>query len=176
MKAIPKTMRALHSHSSWGVVKSRAGQEWRAKENLERQGFKVLLPHRIIKVRQSRKFCERPRPIFPGYLFVDLGDTGPRKISSTFGVSYLLTNSSSSPQLVPTQVMEEFIRHCDYLGLYSPEMNLRVGDRVNILSGPLVHSIAYVESLPDDERISAFIEMMGQKIRAIVPLSDIEKA
>ena len=175
MNAISKTIGASRARSRWSVVKTRPSQEWRAKENLERQGFVVFLPHRMIAVRKSRKLFERPRPIFPGYLFVDLGGTVPGKISSTFGVSYLLANLSGSPLIVPTQVMDELIRHCDNLGLYSPEMNLQVGDRVNILSGPLVHSVAYVESLPDDDRISVFIEMMGQKIRAIVPITDIEK-
>lgn len=175
MQANQKAIGASHKNESWGVVKSRAGQEWRAKENLERQGFGVLLPHRIIKVRQSRKLVVRRRPIFPGYLFVDLGDTGPAKIASTFGVSYLLTNSGGVPLLVSSQIMRELARHCDALGLYSPELTLRMGDRVNVLSGPLVHSVAYVEALPAEGRVIAFIEMMGQKIRANVPITDIEK-
>lgn len=157
------------------MVKSRAGQEWRAKENLERQGFGVFLPYRVIRVRRSRRLVESRRPIFPGYLFVNLEETGPGKISSTLGVSYLLTKLCGSPLIVGTQVISDLMGHCDKLGLYSPEMNLRAGDRVNILSGPLVHAVAYVESLPADGRISAFIEMMGQRIRAIVPLADIEK-
>ena len=175
LQPVPDANSASHTSSGWGVVKSRAGQEWRAKENLERQGFGIFLPHRVIRVRQSRKMVERRRPIFPGYLFVNLQDTGPGKISSTLGVSYLLTNSCGSPLIVSAQVMDELCRHCDDSGLYSPEMHLRVGDRVNILSGPLVNSVAYVESLPANGRLSAFIEMMGQKIRAIVPLTDIEK-
>jgi transcriptional antiterminator RfaH len=175
LQPVPEANSASHTSSGWGVVKSRAGQEWRAKENLERQGFCVFLPHRAIRVRQSRKVVDRRQPIFPGYLFVNLADTGPGKISSTLGVRYLLTHSCGSPLIVAIQVMEELISQCDNLGLYSPEMNLRVGDRVNILSGPLVHSVAYVETLPADGRISAFIEMMGQKVRAIVPLTDIEK-
>ena len=165
----------MDTYSCWGVVKTRPGQEWRAKENLERQGFGVFLPYRVIRVRRSRKLVESRRPIFPSYLFVNLEETGPGKISSTLGVSYLLTKLCGSPLIVETQVIGELVRQCDKLGLYLPEMNLRVGDRVNILSGPLVHSVAYVESLPADGRISAFIEMMGQRIRAIVPLADIEK-
>lgn len=165
----------MRKHSDWGVVKTRAGQEWRAKENLERQEFGVLLPHRVIKVRKSRHLVERLQPIFPGYLFVELGDAGVAKIGSTYGVSYLLTNSGGSPLIVSARIMEELGRHCDASGLYSPEMNLRVGDRVNILSGPLAHSVAYVEALPAEGRITAFIEMMGQKIRANVPIADIEK-
>ena len=56
----------------WYVVATKARCEQVARENLERQGFEVILPQIKISKRQRGIWKAIIEPIFPSYLFVSL--------------------------------------------------------------------------------------------------------
>lgn len=77
----------LHCFEPWMILKARANQEAKAKKSLMNEGFEVYYGERIrfIRVtipakkissktrhrrRSEYRMIERPRPIYPGYLFV----------------------------------------------------------------------------------------------------------
>ena len=161
--------------SSWAVVKTRPSQEARARENIERQGFQVLLPYRCVTIRKARRLHTRNKPIFPTYLFVDTKGRETRKLYSTFGVSYVLANEAGQPNFVPEDVMRILHEQCQSDGLYIARDELEAGDTVSILSGPFADTIAEVDGLHIDQRVTVFIELMGQKVRTSVPIEHTQK-
>src|SRR5579859_6929063 len=80
--------------TSWYVVQTQANGEFRAAENLRRQGFDVYLPRYLKRRRHARKVDFTAKPLFPRYLFVaiDIAAQRWRAIQSTFGVTSLISN------------------------------------------------------------------------------------
>jgi hypothetical protein len=63
---------------AWIVVSCRQGQEVRARVELERQGFEVYLPMRLVSIRRPGRQANGARdllarPFLPGYLFCRVG-------------------------------------------------------------------------------------------------------
>ena len=71
----------------WCAVNTQVNAEDKAVFHLMRQGFKVLLPKHLKRRSHARKVAWVPRPLFPGYLFVEIDpERSPwRAIRSTVG-------------------------------------------------------------------------------------------
>ena len=50
---------------NWYVVQTQANGEFRAAENLRRQGFDVYLPRYLKRLRHARKVDFTAKPLFP---------------------------------------------------------------------------------------------------------------
>lgn len=67
----------------WFLVQLKPNSAQIAKRNLERQGFRVFNPTRLITKRASSKFVDKHEQLFPGYMFVSMiqkMDAGRRSI------------------------------------------------------------------------------------------------
>ena len=91
--------------SFWGVVRSKPRQERRADYNLQAQGYETLLPYQNTTNRRSGKLFESRLPLFPGYLFVKMGDYCSRSILSTYGVSQLLTGEGGKAKKIEQNII-----------------------------------------------------------------------
>jgi len=76
----------------WYVVRTKTGAEERAVWHLKNQGFVAYLPRYRKQVRHARKTQTVLRPLFPGYVFVnmDIGQQRWRAINGTMGVISLV--------------------------------------------------------------------------------------
>src|SRR5258706_16252721 len=72
----------------WYAVNCLSNREFLASSQLRNQGFRTFLPRRLTTRRHARKFDTVMRPLFPGYLFVqlDLSRDRWRSINGTLGV------------------------------------------------------------------------------------------
>ena len=161
--------------SFWGVVRSKPRQERRADYNLQAQGYETLLPYQNTTNRRSGKLFESRVPLFPGYLFVKMGDYCSRSILSTYGVSQLLTGEGGKAKKIEQNIIDEILRNCDETGLYTHSDFLSVGDEVRLTRGPFVSAIAQVQSLQSKDRILVFLDLMGQSVKVSVSRSDALK-
>src|SRR5271157_2980261 len=80
----------------WTLVATSQRKERCAQFNLERQGFVVYCPMVRRQIKHARLVSEVLRPLFPGYLFVQISQeaTSWRPILSTIGVRALIRSGN----------------------------------------------------------------------------------
>ena len=92
----------------WFLLQTKVRQEQRAAENLERQNVESFCPMiRVEKISRGRR-TEVQDVLFPGYLFVQLGESSvsTAAVRSTRGVSHFVT-SAGAPIKVPQGLVEQ---------------------------------------------------------------------
>lgn len=155
--------------SAWCAVNTLPHQERRAEINLRRQGLSVFLP-RLWKIRRhARKVDRILEPLFPGYLFVQLDPVvSPwRMINGTYGVRALVMQGDR-PAYLPRGFVERLSEEADADGaLSAPQVDIKPGDRVQVLHGAFRDCIATVVCLARRERVELLMNMLGGEVLAI---------
>jgi transcription elongation factor/antiterminator RfaH len=165
---------ALTEHERWFVVHTLPKSENRARLHLTAQGFRTFYPQRIRTIRHARQTRTIRGPFFPRYLFVIINPGRDRwlSIKSTFGVSALIT-CNNLPVAVPAGVVEALIAGSEDRGVVRPRFDLKQGQRVQILSGPLYGLIGTLDRLDENGRVRILLEIMSGKIPAALKTSEI---
>ena len=65
---------------------------------------------------------------------------------------------------------------CDEAGVFRAQDTFRLGDVVQIQTGPFASFLAEVEDMAPDQRIWVLIDLMGQKSRIAVDHQDLRRA
>jgi transcriptional antiterminator RfaH len=163
-------MTAEH-RARWYVVQTHVNAEAKASANLARQGFSVYLPRYLKRRSHARKVETVARPLFPRYLFVaiDLAVQRWRAIQSTLGVSQLVC-WSDQPASVEDNVIEGLRAREDEAGFIklARPLPFAPGDKVRIVAGAFIDSLALVEGLSDQERVAVLLDFLGRKVRVLL--------
>ena len=155
---------------NWYAVQTQSNRENLAAAHLQQQGFDVWLPCCERIVRHARQIKRVRRPLFPGYLFInfDLETAKWRKINGTIGVQNIVSFG-----LVPSVVDNEFItvlKASESLDGFidTGNDNLKPGQDVEIISGPMAGQIGKLLSLDTSNRVTVLIQMLGNFVRGKV--------
>ena len=134
-----------------------------AVRNLDNQGFASFLPLREGTKRKGKNFQHQIRPLFPGYLFVQLdAREGPwSKINSTRGIARLV-RLGAEPSVVPEAIIAGLMTRCNELGIIQDVGSLVVGDRAQVMQGPFSGFIATIADTEANARIYILLDIMGQ--------------
>lgn len=148
---------------AWYVARTQPQKEEIARINLERQGIKAFLPRFWKTYRQAKRFEDRLRPVFPGYIFFESGVDPAlwRNVSGTLGISCVLWGGGRRPAPVPQQFMADLKVACIDGILNIGKDALKIGTKVQINRGPFTGLLAKVCSLEDRGRVSLFLDVMG---------------
>lgn len=157
---------------AWYVVQTKPRQEFRAREHLERQGFRCVLPLlRVEKIRRRmRQWVEEP--LFARYLFVELGDADARwsVLRSTRGVSQVV-RFGGVPARIPADWMASFFS-CGR----APVRLFDVGQRVVVTEGPF-KGLEGIYQLPDGgSRAIVLLELLGKPCIGKFPVEALQRA
>ena len=152
------------------IVFTKPREEQKAKENLERQGFRVFLP--LCKEEGTHQI--KLRPLFPRYLFVYPGELNWGKIKNTIGVSYIIKNDN-----IPCEIRESVVEEIKsrmvngFIILESRTRRVfRKNQKIKIAAG----KFADFEGLfvkREKDRIIALISMMGGQRYVKVPENSV---
>lgn len=160
----------------WYAIYTQPHKEVVARDHLERQGFEVFLPRYLKRRSHARKTEDVPSPLFPRYLFAlfDAADAGWRVIRSTRGVVDLVRNGIA-PIPVPDNIVDAFRARLDESGLIrlAQKNELRPGSCVRINSGPFAEYDAIFQTMRDDDRIVAFLSLLGRQVRVELPIDSV---
>ena len=165
------------SELPWFIIQLRPQGLKRAKEHLQRQGFKTFAPEVEDTTTRAGLLRQVRKPLFSGYLFVsfDPANQGWAAINSTRGVSRLILDRPFSPTPLPQQAIAGIMARCDASGLLLSAASLVVGDKIRVLAGPFADLVTTIETLPDQDRIGVLIDFMGQKTKTSLPRHQVEK-
>lgn len=156
----------------WYVVLTKAKQELRAQDKLERQGGVVFVPmfarERII----SGKRVVRQEPLFPGYLFLqaDAQSELLSKVRSTFGVRQLLS-FAGQVMTVDNRIIED-LRQRSNCERTAPQFS--AGQAVTLNSGPFQHYQAIFKEHDGCERGIILLGLLGQQNELLIDLADLQ--
>ena len=159
----------------WVVAKTKGGQENRAFQNLDNQGFDVFLPRFETKKFKNNAWLSHHELMFPGYIFINLDCNFNKayKINNTLGVYKLLMDSySGSPSILPDNIIGE-IKDNINKSLYIN--NINVGDNVVYTKGTLSNIVGTVIEMSSKSRIRLLIDLINTKQEVSVDPSDIQR-
>ncbi len=163
----------------WYVVHTHARAESKAMHHLRRQGFAVFLPQYRKRRRHARRTDWVSAPLFPRYLFVALNLAKARwwAIASTVGVHHLVCQGDR-PAAVPEGVVDSIEARMDEDGLVpiGGQAALCDGDAVEVTSGALADRLGAFDGLIDDARVAVLLELLGRRMRVVLPLDSIAPA
>lgn len=151
----------------WFAVQAQPRREKLALFHLARQDFTGFCPMRSTTRRVGRRRVTELTPLFPGYLFVslDLNRDRWRSINGTIGVLRLVAfGSGSRPAPLPQGFVERLQEWSNGGGLGGGDQ-LRAGEAVRIIGGPLDDLCGVLETANDNERVRVLLSLLGKETR-----------
>ena len=161
--------------NAWFVVQTQPHGEVKAKRHLTNQGFVPYLPVYRRRVRHARRNELVLRPLFPGYLFVQLDPELHRwrSINGTVGVQRILTDGDT-PRQVPERIIEEIVRREDEEGAVKlAPPTFAPGQAVRLTDGPFADVSALFEEARDDNRVILLLSLLGRKVRVQASVDEV---
>lgn len=159
--------------SKWIVATTKPNKEKLAYVNLSRQGFFVFLPmiKKITRVFNSRNILLKP--LFPGYIFIDISKINWAKINSTYGVKEVLA-INGNPLYVPEKILDLIKLKCDKNNVYLKDFYLKRGEKIKLNKGKNLSLDCVFDEFIDFKRSSILIKLLNQQFKTVVENSLIE--
>ncbi|MBV8360628.1 MAG: transcription/translation regulatory transformer protein RfaH [Deltaproteobacteria bacterium] len=156
----------------WYLMRTKAGEERRARDQVSRLIPEVLLPLVRVQVRRWGRMTESVAPLFPSYMFA-LFDIGREygRLRYTRGVRQIV-RFGEEPAVVPQWIIDELKRRCADGPVELPACRLVAGQHVVVIDGPLRQFEGIFERhLSGPERVAILLSVMGAGARAVLPAS-----
>ena len=165
-------------NSSWILVYTKAKEEKRAKENLERQGYETFLPL-MAKTNNLESKEVSFEAIFPRYIFIKINLSSDNWISikSTKGVSHLGLFGDKFAT-VPYQIIELLKSKVDANNIFFPKTlthQFQEGDKLTINKGRFAGVEAIFLSNKSKERVRLLLKFLNTSIVAEISKSQLEE-
>lgn len=169
----------------WYVVHTYSGHENKVKVNLEKRIeymnmsekiFRVEVPQKTITQVKGGKKSEKEEKIFPGYVLVEMimDDDSWYVVRHTAGVTKFV---GSSKKPIPAKDSEiKKIIHRGQAQTPKIELDVKVGDKVRIISGPFAEFIGDItEVYPDKSKLRANVSIFGRETPVELEYKQIQK-
>jgi transcriptional antiterminator RfaH len=163
---------------SWYVIYTKPRQEERAESNLRAWCIETYMP---VMVERGRHLSNgQPsrivKPLFPRYIFARFRANGlMHKVYYTRGV-HSLVRFGDSPTPVADEIIELLRSQTGPEGFVKIGEEVKPGDRVRIVSGPLRNFIGIFEgTVKERERISILLTAVSFQSRVVLEREMIKK-
>ncbi len=176
-----------HPDRKWYVVQTYSGLENSVKLNLERRIesmqmedliFQVLIPEEIrLEKKNDGTMKEKLVKLYPGYVFIELivTDDSWFVVRNTPGVTGFLGSSGGGTKPIPLKP-EEINPILKKAGLLqTPKLNVEVGQKVRVLSGPFMNRTGIVDSVSQEKgELIVLVEMFGRATPTELKFDEVE--
>lgn len=157
----------------WYAVYTAPKHEKSALLHLQTRIIDCFLP----TFERERQWRNRQRiktvlPLFPGYLFVHIGNAERAKVLSTPGVVRIVGGTRTAVPVPEATI--EFLRSDMCRKSIEPYHDLAFGQRVRIKAGPLRHVEGVLVRKSNAYRFVISIEMINQRASVEVRAEDLE--
>lgn len=160
---------ARFASGRWLVVKTHAHKEGVAVQSLRRLDFATYCPVVQRRVRHARRTQDVRRPLFPGYLFVDVSgeDRSWRSILYASGVSQLV-KAGDRIAFVPGALIEQIkAREVDGV-IRKPARAFEVGQQIRLPGGAFEGLAATIIEMDEKQRLVVLMNWLNQTVRVRV--------
>lgn len=149
----------------WVVVNTHPHREHIAIENLVRQEFTAYCPMMRRRIRHARKTQDVLRPLFPGYVFVQVDEARQRwrPILSTMGVRSLVRFGDKISTIDRGFIASLKSREIDG-AIARPEAGFTVGQQVKFAGGPFDGVVATIVAMDEKDRLTVLMDLLRQSV------------
>ncbi|KOS61206.1 transcription termination/antitermination protein NusG [Lysinibacillus agricola] len=173
---------------NWYVVHTYSGYENRVKANLEKRVetmgmqdkiFRVIVPeHEETEMKDGKKRTMM-RKVFPGYVLVELimTDDSWYVVRNTPGVTGFIGSSGGGAKPTPL-LPEEVERLLQQMGMTDKvvEIDISVGEAVEVLEGPFAHFQGRVEEIDTEKgKLKVSVDMFGRETIMELDFEQVQK-
>ena len=169
----------------WYVVHTYSGYENKVKVNLEKRIeymnmgekiFRIEVPQKTVTQVRSGKKTKKEEKIFPGYVLVEMimDDDSWYVVRHTAGVTKFV---GTAKKPIPAKYSEiKKIIHSGQQTTAKIELDVKVGDKVRIVSGPFAEFIGDItEVYPDKSKLRATVSIFGRETPVELEYKQIQK-
>jgi transcription elongation factor/antiterminator RfaH len=160
----------------WYALYVRSRSEKKVLMQLEEQGIEVFLP----LVTRLKQWSDRKKkveePLFKSYVFVHSNEKEHYPVLNVYGVVKFVT-FEHKPVVVPDNQIIAIKRYIDDFTEEETNLkntDLKEGQLVRIIAGPMMGLIGRLQSVKDKKRLTVYIEAVGQYISVSIPRTKIE--
>ena len=173
-QAIPtRTADRRHSAASGWLPIPDHVTSWRLPANFSRRGLDALLPTYRRMSRWSDRIRRTDTPLFPGYVFVRVGEGEHRRVLQTGGVVSIVCRSGTPVPLSDADV--EKLRFCTANpAAVEPHPYLRVGQRVRVKHGPFRGWEGVLVEKKNSTRLVLTVEQIMKSVSIDLSGADVE--
>jgi transcriptional antiterminator RfaH len=152
----------IASGKRWFAVQTQPRRERLALHHLGNQHFETFCPLRRAVRRIGPRGVAALEPFFPSYVFVRVDPARERwrSINGTLGVARLVS-FGTAPTALPEGLIERFRGLCDGDGELAFDEELRAGERVRIIGGPLDALCGLLVSAEPRKRVTILLELLS---------------
>ncbi len=165
----------------WFAIRTQAMKEALAMLHYQRQGYEVWCPRIRKTVRHARKIKKVLRPLFPGYLFLNLAPEERNwvTIASTIGAIGPVRFGDYYPP-VPEWLIQELRNREAEEGFipmpYDESLGIKPGDRITLTDDNNTEIQGIFQALKGTDRALILIDILKREVPAVVPLASIRAA
>lgn len=176
---------AKKNQKRWYIVHTYSGYENKVKVNLEKRIeymnmadkiFRVEVPQKTVVQMKAGKKQEKEEKIFPGYVLVEMimDEDSWYVVRHTTGVSKFV---GSIKKPIPVRESEiKRILHRTSSQVEKVELDVKVGDKIKIISGPFADFDAdIIEVYPDKSKLRANVSIFGRETPVELEYNQINK-
>ena len=159
----------------WVLIYTKAKQEKKANENLQKQGFKTFLP--LISPSNKKSEFKSLVPVFPRYLFaqINLETDNWSSIRSSYGVSHIVMFSEQFTS-IPNYIVQLIQDKLDESGIYKEKVSTvdyQKGDPVFIKEGKFAGIDAIFLSKKSKDRVRLLLKLLNTSVVTEITKSDL---
>lgn len=169
----------------WYIVHTYSGHENKVKVNLEKRVeymnmgdkiFRVEVPQKTITKVKDGKRQDKEEKIFPGYVLVEMimDEDSWYVVRHTQGVTKFV---GTNKRPIPARDSEiKKIIHRTQVQTTKVELDVKVGDKVRIISGPFADFVGDItEVYPDKAKLRASVSIFGRDTPVELEYNQIQK-
>lgn len=157
----------------WYATCTRSRHEKRAAQYLAQHNVEHFLPlYRTTHNWKNRTKAELELPLFPGYLFVRIREKETFRILEAPGVVSFVGSKLASARMSEDEI--NAMRSGLHLRPVTPFVQLAVGDRVRIKSGPLAGLTGVLLRHATSFRVVLTVNLISQSVAVEVSAEEIE--
>ena len=169
----------------WYVVHTYSGYENKVKVNLEKRIeymnmgekiFRIEVPQKTITQVRAGKKTKKEEKIFPGYVLVEMimDDDSWYVVRHTAGVTKFVGTAKKPIPAKDSEIKK--IIHRGQQTTAKIELDVKVGDKVRIVSGPFAEFIGDItEVYPDKSKLRASVSIFGRETPVELEYKQIQK-
>jgi len=169
----------------WYIVHTYSGYENKVKVNLEKRIeymnmadkiFRIEVPQKTVTQVKGGKKQEKDEKIFPGYVLVEMimDEDSWYVVRHTSGVTKFV-GSAKKPIPAKESEIKRIIHRTD-TQVQKIELDVKVGDKVRIISGPFADFDGdIIEVYPDKAKLRANVSIFGRETPVELEYKQIQK-
>ena len=169
----------------WYIVHTYSGYENKVKSNLEKRIeymnmsdkiFRIEVPQKTVTQIKGGKKQEKDEKIFPGYVLVEMimDEDSWYVVRHTAGVTKFVGSAKKPIPAKDSEIKKVIQRSTSTT--QKVEMDVKVGDKVRITSGPFAEFVGDItEVYPDKAKLRANVSIFGRETPVELEYKQIQK-